>query len=391
MNFATKAIHAGIYPDPSTGAIIPPIYQTSTYIQASPGENKGYQYSRTQNPTRNQLQANLSALENGKHAFCFSSGMAAADAVIKLFTPGSEVIVSDDLYGGNYRMFKEVFQKYGIVFHFISMQNLTQIKKYISKKTRMVWLETPTNPLIKVIDITSIAAIIQEANTHNVNSDDAKILLTVDNTFASPYLQQPLLLGADIVLHSATKYLGGHSDTIFGALILKEDKLAKKIEFLQNTCGAIPGPQDCFLILRGIKTLSIRMEKHCENAMKIAHFLNKHPKVAKVHFPGLSSHFNHDIAKVQMQNFGGMLSFELKDNSIETAFCLIKNTYLFALAESLGGVESLCEHPATMTHASIPRKQREKIGLKDSLIRLSVGIEDITDLIADLEKALTFI
>ncbi len=378
MKFNTKVIHAGTKPDPSTGAVMTPIYQTSTYVQSSPGVHKGYEYARTQNPTRDYLQANLAALEDGKYAFCFASGMAAVDIIAKLLNPGEEVIVTNDLYGGTYRMFTKVFENYGIVFHFISMQNTENIAAYINKNTRMIWVETPTNPLMQIIDIANTAKIAQKH----------QILLAVDNTLASPYLQQPLNLGADIIMHSATKYLAGHSDTVIGAIVVKDEELAEKISFLQNTCGAIPGPQDCFLTLRGIKTLHLRMQRHCENAKEIAKFLQTHPKVAKVNWPGLSSHPNHSIAKAQMKDFGGMISFELKDDSIDTCFRLMEKLKIFILAESLGGVESLCGHPSSMTHASIPKAAREKAGLKDSLIRLSVGIEDTNDLIADLKMAI---
>lgn len=378
MKFATKALHAGIEPDPSTGAIMTPIYQTSTYVQAAPGDHKGYEYARTQNPTRNALQINIAALENGKHGLCFSSGMGATDAVIKLLSPGDEVICTNDLYGGTYRIFTKVFEKYGIKFHFISMQDVSNINKFITPKTKMVWLETPTNPMMNVIDIAGAAIICKKNN----------LTLVVDNTFASPYLQTPLDLGADIVLHSATKYLGGHSDVVMGMLITNNDSFNEQLTFIQNSCGAVPGPQDCFLMLRGIKTLHVRMQRHCENGARIVDFLVNHPKVEHVYYPGLPNHPNHEIAKKQMRGFGGMISFTLKGDNMDEALKVLSGTKLFSLAESLGGVESLIGHPATMTHASIPREERIKNGLKDTLIRLSVGIEDADDLIEDLKNAL---
>ncbi|MFN4881266.1 MAG: cystathionine gamma-synthase [Bacteroidota bacterium] len=379
MKFATKALHAGIEPDPSTGAIMTPIYQTSTYVQAAPGNHKGYEYARTQNPTRNALQINIAALENGKHGLCFSSGMGATDAVIKLLSPGDEVICTNDLYGGTYRIFTKVFEKYGIKFHFISMQDVSNINKFITPKTKMVWLETPTNPMMNVIDIAGAAIICKKNN----------LTLVVDNTFASPYLQTPLDLGADIVLHSATKYLGGHSDVVMGMLITNNDSFNEQLTFIQNSCGAVPGPQDCFLMLRGIKTLHVRMQRHCENGARIVDFLVNHPKVEHVYYPGLPNHPNHEIAKKQMRGFGGMISFTLKGDNMDEALKVLSGTKLFSLAESLGGVESLIGHPATMTHASIPREERIKNGLKDTLIRLSVGIEDADDLIEDLKNALS--
>jgi cystathionine beta-lyase len=379
MKFATKALHAGIEPDPSTGAIMTPIYQTSTYVQAAPGNHKGYEYARTQNPTRNALQINIAALENGKHGLCFSSGMGATDAVIKLLSPGDEVICTNDLYGGTYRIFTKVFEKYGIKFHFISMQDVSNINKFITPKTKMVWLETPTNPMMNVIDIAGAAIICKKNN----------LTLVVDNTFASPYLQTPLDLGADIVLHSATKYLGGHSDVVMGMLITNNDSFNEQLTFIQNSCGAVPGPQDCFLMLRGIKTLHVRMQRHCENGVRIVDFLVNHPKVEHVYYPGLPNHPNHEIAKKQMRGFGGMISFTLKGDNMDEALKVLSGTKLFSLAESLGGVESLIGHPATMTHASIPREERIKNGLKDTLIRLSVGIEDADDLIEDLKNALS--
>ena len=378
MKLGTKLIHAGVAPDPSTGAIMTPIFQTSTYVQSAPGQHKGYEYARTQNPTRDALQNALAAIENGKFGISFGSGLAATDAVMKLLNPGDEVIASNDLYGGTYRIFTKVFERYGIKFHFINMQDAANVKQYINANTKLIWIETPTNPLLNIIDITATAKI---ARQHN-------ILLAVDNTFASPYLQNPLDLGADIVVHSATKYLGGHSDVVHGAIIVKEDELAKQLYFIQNSCGAVPGPQDCFLVLRGLKTLHVRMQRHCENGAAVAQFLRKHPKVAKVYWCGFEDHPNHHIAKQQMRGFGGMISFTLKDDSQEAAFKVLSSTHLFALAESLGGVESLIGHPASMTHASIPREERISNGLVDSLIRLSVGIEDAEDLISDLQKAI---
>lgn len=374
----TKLIHAGIEPDPTTGAIMTPIYQTSTYVQAAPGDHKGYEYARTQNPTRTVLQNALAAIENGKYGLCFGSGMAATDAVIKLLQPGDEVIVSNDLYGGTYRIMTKVFANYGIKFHFISMQHTQDILPVINANTKMIWIETPTNPMLNVIDIAACAAI---AKAHN-------LLLVCDNTFASPYLQTPLDLGADIVLHSATKYLGGHSDVVHGALIVNDASLDERLRFIQNSCGAVPGPHDCWLVLRGIKTLHVRMQRHCENGEAVARYLKAHPKVGKVLWTGFEEHPNHDVARKQMRGFGGMISFTLKNDSIDEAIAVLSKTKLFALAESLGGVESLIGHPATMTHASIPREERVKNGLVDSLIRLSVGIEAIDDLIADLEQAI---
>ncbi len=378
MKFGTKAIHAGIEPDPSTGAIMTPIYQTSTYVQASPGDHKGFEYSRSGNPTRDALQKNLAALENGTHGLCFGSGLAAIDAVIKLLSPGDEVISTNDLYGGTYRIFTKIFEKYGIKFHFIGMGEAANIEKYINSNTKLIWVETPTNPMMNIIDIKAVARI----------SKKHEVLLAVDNTFATPYLQTPLDLGADIIMHSITKYLGGHSDVIMGALIVKDKKLADELAFIQNSCGAVTGPQDCFLVLRGIKTLHIRMQRHCENGKAVAQYLVKHPKVDKVYWPGFESHPNHSIAAEQMRDFGGMISFTLKGNDRQESFRVMERFHFFSLAESLGGVESLANHPATMTHASIPKKEREKIGLSDSLIRLSVGIENIEDLIEDLEQAL---
>nr|WKN39462.1 cystathionine gamma-synthase [Tunicatimonas sp. TK19036] len=378
MKFGTKVIHAGIEPDPTTGAIMTPIYQTSTYVQASPGDHKGYEYARTQNPTRTALENNLAALENGSHARCFASGMAAIDAVIKLLKPGDEVISTNDLYGGSYRIFTKIFANYGIKFHFVPMNDLERVKEKISDKTRLFWVETPTNPMMNVVDIKAIADLAKEQGAWTV----------VDNTFATPYLQNPLDLGADMVLHSITKYLGGHSDTVMGAVIVKDSTLDEQLGFIQNSCGGVPGPQDCFLVLRGIKTLHVRMQRHCENGRKIAEYLSDHAKVDRVYYPGLESSPNYEIARKQMRDFGGMLSFVLKGDRMEDAFQTLEKLRMFSLAESLGGVESLAGHPASMTHASIPKEERVKTGLSDSLIRLSVGIEDIDDLITDLEQAI---
>jgi cystathionine beta-lyase/cystathionine gamma-synthase len=378
MKLATKFIHAGATPDPSTGAIMTPIYQTSTYVQEAPGVNKGFEYARSQNPTRKALEEALAIIENGKFGLAFSSGVAATDAVIKLLAPGDEVICANDLYGGTYRLFTKVFERFGIVFHYVDTTNMATIEAAINNKTKLIWLETPTNPLMNITDIAAVAAITQSK----------KILLAVDNTFASPYLQNPLDLGADIVMHSVTKYLGGHSDVIQGCLVLNDAALREKLYFIQKSCGAVPGPMDCFLVLRGIKTLGVRMKAHCENGKIIANWLRNHPKVAKVYWPGFEDHPGYAIAKKQMRDFGGMISFELKNDSAEEAKRVLSSTHLFALAESLGGVESLINHPATMTHASIPREERIKNGLKDSLIRLSVGIEDAEDLTEDLNKAI---
>jgi cystathionine beta-lyase/cystathionine gamma-synthase len=378
MKFGTKAIHAGVEPDPTTGAIMTPIYQTSTYVQESPGKHKGYEYSRTHNPTRTALQNALAALENGKYGICYASGLAATDAVLKLYRPGDEIVATNDIYGGTYRIMKRVFEPFGLVFRFVDLSNPDSLTEAISEKTKMVWIETPTNPLLKILDIEKITGLCREKGIHTV----------VDNTFASPYLQNPLDTGADIVMHSVTKYLGGHSDTVMGALITNDDDLAARLAFIQNASGAVPGPQDCFLVLRGIKTLHIRMQRHCENAMKVAHWLENHPKVGKVYYPGLESHPGHALAARQMRDFGGMLSFELKGDIYKEAVRTMERLEVFSLGESLGGVESLCTHPASMTHASIPREERLKVGLKDTLIRLSVGIEDVEDLIADLEQAI---
>lgn len=378
MKFATKVIHAGIKPDPSTGAIMTPIFQTSTYVQESPGKHKGYEYARTQNPTRDVLERNIAALENGKYGLCFASGLAAIDAIVKLFKPGDEIISANDLYGGTYRIFTKIFEPYGIKFHFISIKDKSDIEKVINENTRMIWLETPTNPMMNIIDIRMVSEIAKKND----------VLLAVDNTFATPYLQTPLDMGADIIMHSVTKYLGGHSDVIMGAIVVNEEKLFDQLSFLQNSCGAVPGPQDCFLVLRGIKTLHLRMERHCKNGRKIAEFLAEHPKVEKVYWPGFESHPGHLIARHQMKDFGGMISFVLKKDNQQAAFKVLEKFELFSLAESLGGVESLCGHPASMTHAAIPKSEREEVGLRDSLIRLSVGIEDADDLIDDLARAL---
>ena len=375
--FGTRAIHAGQSPDPSTGAIMTPIYQTSTYVQELPGKHKGYAYARGKNPTRVALEQCIASLENAKHGLCFSSGQGAEDAIIKLLRPGDEVIATDDLYGGSYRMFTKVFAHYGIVFHFVNMHDVNEINKHINDKTRMLWVETPTNPLMKIIDIRGVAAIAQAK----------KLMLVVDNTFASPYLQNPLDLGATIVVHSATKYLGGHSDVVMGATCTNDDKIQEELAFIANSCGAVPGPMDSFLVLRGLKTLHVRVQRHCENGKAVAEFLKSHPKIDKLHWPGFPDHPNHAIAKSQMRGFGGMISFTLKGDSLEEAFRMASSTKVFSLAESLGGVESLIGHPATMTHASIPKEMREKSGVLDSLLRLSVGIEDANDLIADLRQA----
>ena len=378
MKTGTKFIHAGTEPDPSTGAIMTPIYQTSTYVQEAPGKNKGFEYARSQNPTRKALEEALAVIENGKYGLAFSSGVAATDAVIKLLSPGDEVICGNDMYGGTYRLFTKIFEKYGIKFHYINMQDADNIKQYLNSSTKLIWIETPTNPLMNITDIAAVATIAKGANA----------LLCVDNTFASPYLQNPLDLGADIVMHSSTKYLGGHSDVIQGALVMNDADLREKLYFIQKSCGAVPGPMDCFLVLRGIKTLHVRMQRHCENGAIVAHFLRNHPAVAKVWWCGFEDHPNYEIAKKQMRDFGGMMSFTLKDDSIENATRVLSSTHLFALAESLGGVESLINHPASMTHASIPKEERIKNGLTDSLIRLSVGIEDAEDLTEDLNKAI---
>ncbi|MGB1040531.1 MAG: cystathionine gamma-synthase [Flavobacteriales bacterium] len=379
MKIETKLLHAGLEPDSATGAIMTPIYQTSTYVQDEVGVNKGYEYSRTQNPTRHSLEKNLAAIENANYGMCFGSGMAAIDAVIKLLNPGDEVISTNDLYGGSYRLFTTIFEKYGIKFKFVDMSDVNNVKNAITEKTKLIWVETPTNPTMSIIDIEGIAAI-KGDNTW----------LAVDNTFASPYLQNPINNGADIVMHSATKYLGGHSDVVMGALVVNDEKIAADLYRIQNSSGSICGPQDSFLVLRGIKTLHVRMERHCYNAKKIVSFLTHNNKIDKVYYPGLESHPNHDIAKRQMNDFGGMISFSLKEDTTEAAHKFLKRTKLFSLAESLGGVESLIGHPATMTHASIPRDIRIKSGIVDSLIRLSVGIENIEDLIDDLRNSLDY-
>jgi cystathionine beta-lyase/cystathionine gamma-synthase len=378
MKFATKVIHAGIEPDPSTGAIMTPIYQTSTYVQEAPGVHKGYEYARTQNPTRSVLEANLAALENGNYGICFGSGLAATDAIIKLLNPGDEVISTNDLYGGTYRIFTKIYGRYGIGFHFTDMHDPQKVADLINEKTKLIWIETPTNPMLNIVDIRAIVAIAKAKG----------ILVCVDNTFASPYLQTPLDMGADMICHSATKYLGGHSDVILGAVVVNDKALADQLHFIQNASGAVPGPQDCWLVLRGIKTLHLRMERSCYNAQRIAEYLQEHPAVAKVNYPGLPSHPSYLLAREQMRLPGGMVSFSLKQDSIEAAHKVLTGTHLFSLAESLGGVESLIGHPATMTHASIPLEERKKTGVTDSLIRLSVGVEDIDDLLADLQHAL---
>jgi cystathionine beta-lyase len=378
MKFNTKVIHAGIEPDPTTGAIMTPIFQTSTYVQASPGNHKGFEYARSQNPTRSALEKNLAALENGYDAICFASGLAAMDAILKLLSPGDEVVATNDLYGGSYRLMTKVFGNYGINFKFVELEDAGSIKEYITNKTKMVWIETPTNPMLNIIDIKAVCEAVIDYNLEVV----------VDNTFASPYLQNPINLGADIVIHSATKYLGGHSDVVHGAVIVKTKELADKLHFIQNAVGAVPGPQDCFLVLRGIKTLHLRVQRACENARKIADFLLTNEKVKNVYYPGFEDNPNHEVAKRQMKDFGGMVSFDLKEDTIEAANIVLTKTHYFSLAESLGGVESLIGHPSTMTHASIPREERIKVGLTDSLIRLSVGIEDVDDLISDLKTAL---
>jgi cystathionine gamma-lyase len=378
MKFGTKAIHAGVEPDPTTGAIMTPIYQTSTYVQAAPGDHKGYEYSRTHNPTRTALQNALAALENGTHGLCFASGMASIDAIVKLLKPGDEVVSTNDLYGGTYRLFTKIFEGFGVKFHFVDMGDLRNVQAAVNANTRLIWAETPTNPLLRIIDIEGLAAIARKQDC----------LLGVDNTFASPYLQNPLDLGADIVMHSVTKYLGGHSDVVMGALIVKDDALAERLAFIQNSTGATPGPQDCFLVLRGLKTLHLRMQRHCENGQAVAEWLVKHPKVDKVYWPGFATHTNHAIAAKQMRGFGGMISFTLKGDNMADATRVLSSTRLFSLAESLGGVESLLGHPASMTHASIPREERLRNGLADTLIRLSVGLEDAEDLIEDLDQAL---
>jgi len=379
LKFNTKTIHGGQHDvDPAYGSVMPPIYQTSTYSQSTPGGHKGFEYSRSGNPTRAALERSLASIENGNYGLAFGSGLAAIDAVIKLLEPGDEVVSTNDLYGGSYRLFTKIFEGFGIKFHFIGMENAANIEEYVTDKTKLIWVETPTNPMMSVIDIKAAANI---AKKHNV-------LLAVDNTFATPYLQQPLDLGADIVMHSATKYLGGHSDVVMGALVVKDKALAEKLYFIQNASGAVCGPQDSFLVLRGIKTLHIRMQRHCENGKAIAEYLKAHAKIEKVYWPGFEEHPNHEIAKSQMRDFGGMISFVTKGNNYDEAIKIVERLKIFTLAESLGGVESLAGHPASMTHASIPKEEREKTGVVDSLIRLSVGIEDIDDLIADLKQAI---
>ena len=378
MQFATKAIHAGIEPDPSTGAVMTPIFQTSTYAQASPGDHKGYEYARTQNPTRSVLEKNLAALENGTDAVCFGSGLAAQDAVIKLLKTGDEVVAVNDLYGGSYRQMVRVYGPWGLKSRYVDLYKAENLRAQITPDTRLIWIETPTNPMLNIVDIEAVCAIAREHG----------ILTCVDNTFASPYLQNPLDLGADIVLHSATKYIGGHSDVVHGCLVVKDAELAQRLRFLQNASGAVPGPMDCFLILRGIKTLHLRVQRACENAEKVAHVLRANPKVAKVYWPGFADHPNHEVARRQMRMFGGMVSFDLVDNTYAAAEKILSGTHLFTLAESLGGVESLIGHPASMTHASIPKEERLKVGLTDSLVRLSLGVEDADDLIEDLNAAI---
>jgi len=380
MKFNTKTIHGGQEHEPATGSVMPPIFQTSTYAQSSPGVHKGYEYSRAANPTRTALENAFAAIENGSHGFAFASGLSAIDCVLRLLSPGDEVIAGDDIYGGSYRMFTRLFSKYGLKFKFVDMNKVENVTNELSSNTKLVWLETPTNPLMKIADIEEI--------TNAVKAKISSVLVAVDNTFATPYIQQPLDLGADIVMHSATKYLGGHSDLVMGALMVNNIKLAKEIHFIQFAGGAIAGPMDSFLALRGIKTLHVRMQRHCENGKAIAKYLANHPKIGDVYYPGFKNHPNYEVAKKQMHDFGGMVSFKLKDESKETAFKFLESTKVFALAESLGGVESLVNHPTTMTHASIPESQRLKIGITDSLIRLSVGIEDIDDLIKDIEQAL---
>jgi len=378
MKFNTKTIHGGQILEKGYNAVMPPIYQTSTYAQKSPGTHKGFEYSRTHNPTRTALENSLASIENGKYGLAFGSGLAAIDAVLKLLKPGDEVISTNDLYGGSYRLFTKIFEKYGLVFHFINMQDLSNVEKLINQKTKLIWVETPTNPMMNVVDISALSLITKKH----------EILLGVDNTFATPYLQQPLKLGADIVMHSATKYLAGHSDVVLGALVVDNKELSEKLYFIQNASGAVCGPMDSFLTLRGIKTLHVRMQRHCENAHTVANFLNVHPKIEKVYWPGLKSHTNHNIAIDQMKDFGAMISFTTKGNDYEKSIKIIESLKIFTLAESLGGVESLAGHPASMTHASIPKLEREKTGVVDSLIRLSVGIEDSEDLIQDLNQAI---
>lgn len=377
MKFETKTIHAGVEPDESTGAVMTPIYQTSTYAQKSPGVHKGFAYSRSGNPTRAALEKNLAALENAKYGLCFGSGMAAIDCVLRLLVPGDEVITTHDLYGGSYRIFEKVYREYGIKFHFMDLNDLDSVEAIINENTKLLWVETPTNPLLNIVDLKKISNLARKC----------KLLLAVDNTFSSPYLQNPMDLGADIVMHSVTKYINGHSDVVMGALVCNDESLFTKLRFVQNSCGAVPGPQDCFLVLRGIKTLHLRMERHCENGRGVARFLKSHPKVNKVYWPGFEDHPNHDVAASQMKDFGGMLSFSLKQDRVEDALKFLSHVKIFTLAESLGGVESLVGHPVTMTHGAIPKEEREKAGITDSLIRMSVGIEHLDDLLSDLEQA----
>ncbi|WP_421810292.1 cystathionine gamma-synthase [Flagellimonas sp.] len=378
LRFNSKTIHGGQFPDEAYGAVMPPIYQTSTYAQTTPGGHKGFEYSRSANPTRTALENALASIENGNYGLAFASGLSAIDAVIKLLSPGDEVVSTNDLYGGSYRLFKQIFEKYGITFHFVGMQEADAMEGHINDKTKLIWVETPTNPMMNIIDIKAVSAL---AKKHG-------LLLAVDNTFATPYLQRPLDLGADIVMHSATKYLGGHSDVVVGALVVKDKELADKLYFIQNASGAVCGPMDSFLTLRGIKTLHVRMQRHCENGKAIAEYLANHPKIEKVYWPGFETHPNHGVAKAQMDDFGGMISFVPKGASYADAIQIVEKLEVFTLAESLGGVESLAGHPASMTHASIPKEEREKSGVVDALVRLSVGIEDVNDLIADLEQAI---
>ena len=378
LRFNSATIHGGQSPDPAYGAVMPPIYQTSTYAQSSPGDHKGFEYSRTHNPTRSALERSIASIENGQHGLTYASGLAAMDAVMKLFSPGDEIISTNDLYGGSYRLFTKIFENYGLKFHFVDMQDPNHVAKYVNQNTKLIWVETPTNPMMNIIDIKGMAALAKLKN----------VLLAVDNTFASPYLQQPLDLGADIVMHSATKFIAGHSDVVLGLLVVNDDELQEKLAFIQNASGAIPGPMDSFLTLRGIKTLHVRMQRHSENGAAIANYLNQHSKIEKVYWPGFESHLNHQIAKDQMNDFGGMISFVPKGGDLATAIKIVEKMEVFTLAESLGGVESLAGHPASMTHASIPKEEREKSGVVDGLIRLSVGIEDSQDLIEDLEQAI---
>jgi len=378
LRFNSATIHGGQAPDPAYGAVMPPIYQTSTYAQTTPGGHKGFEYSRTHNPTRQVLEKSLASIENGKHGLAFASGLAAMDAVMKLLQPGDEVISTNDLYGGSYRLFTKIFEGFGLKFHFVGMNDLASVQAAINDNTKLIWVETPTNPMMNVVDIEAVAQLAKKNN----------LLLAVDNTFASPYLQQPLNFGADIVMHSATKYLAGHSDVVLGSLVINDDDLKERLAFIQNASGAVPGPMDSFLTLRGIKTLHVRLQRHCENGKAVAEYLAQHPKIEKVYWPGFDTHPNHDVAVKQMKDFGGMLSFIPKGADYNAAIKIVENLHLFTLAESLGGVESLAGHPASMTHASIPKKEREKSGVVDSLIRLSVGIEDAQDLIDDLAHAI---